>query len=438
MKKLVALLLCLGLLGTSMAALAADGEKTVINLYAFTREVPEMAEKFLAMNPDIAEAYEFNPTVISTDAGTSAYEAALDLALLEGTVDLYVAEAAFILKYAQGDAAPFAAPYKDLGIDVDAKLAEADIAGYTVEIGTNPNGDLVALGYQATGGAFIYRRSIAIDTWGTDDPEEIAAKVGPGWEQFLVAAEELKAKGYGIVSGDGDMWNVIEKGSETGWIVDGKLNIDPAREAYLDYSKSLTDNGYSNITQAWNDAWFADMAGSGEKPIFGFFGPAWLINYVLVNNCGDTFGDWAVCVPPVGFFWGGSWLVAADASPNKEVLGKFIEWVTLDSSDTGLQYFWANGIMVEGEVGTKDCVASGAVMAKSNGEVALLGDQNMFDVFVPANAFASGKAMTQYDGVINNQWQTYARMYAAGEISREDAIANFRQWVADNLDVIVE
>ena len=30
---------------------------------------------------------------------------------------------------------------------------------------------------------------------------------------------------------------------EKGWIVDGKLYIDPAREAFLDLSKSLKDNG---------------------------------------------------------------------------------------------------------------------------------------------------------------------------------------------------
>ena len=52
-----------------------------------------------------------------------------------------------------------------LGIDVDRLLEEAEIAPYTVEIGTNPAGQLVALGYQATGGAFIYRRSLAEQTW---------------------------------------------------------------------------------------------------------------------------------------------------------------------------------------------------------------------------------------------------------------------------------
>ena len=53
---------------------------------------------------------------------------------------------------------------------MDAQLAAAEIAQYTVDIGTNPSGDLVGLGYQATGAGMIYRRDIAIDVWGTDDP----------------------------------------------------------------------------------------------------------------------------------------------------------------------------------------------------------------------------------------------------------------------------
>ena len=43
---------------------------------------------------------------------------------------------------------------------------------------------------------------------------------------------------------------------------------------------------------------------------------------------------------------------------------------------------------------TKDTVASGVVMAKSNGETAFLGGQNMFDEFIPANAYASGCRLT--------------------------------------------
>jgi len=418
-------------------------QKTVLNVWAFTDEVPKMIKRYLELNPDFAAKYEVKETIVATTDG--AYQPALDQALMSGAdaPDIYCAENAFVLKYTQGDASGFAAPYKDLGIDVAAAVPAADIAQYTVDIGTNPNGDLVGLGYQATGGAFIYRRSIAKEVFGTDDPAEIGAKVGPGWEKFYEAAAALKEKGYGIVSGDGDIWHAVENSSDTGWVVDGKLTIDPKREAFLDLSMELKANDYYNDTQDWTDAWFADMKGEGAKGIFGFFGPAWLINYVMAGNSGGTkagegtYGDWAVCEPPIGFFWGGTWVLASKDSKNKEAVGEIINWITLDSSETGLQYHWANGTLF-GEGGTKDTVASGVVMAKSNGSLEFLGGQNMFDVFVPANQFANGKLGTQYDETINRFFRDAVRLYTSGQISREEAVTQFKQNVADNLDIVVE
>lgn len=420
------------------------GDKEVINVFSFTDEVPGMVQKYIDTHPDFGEKYTYNATIIATTDG--AYQPALDQALAAGGADapdMYAAEAAFVLKYTQGDAAQYAAPYADLGIDVDAKIKEADIAQYTVDIGSR-DGQVVGLGYQATGGAFIYRRSIAKDAFGTDDPAEISKIIGGGsgnWDKFWEAAETLKGKGYGIVSGDGDIWHAVENSSDQGWIVDGKLTIDPKREAFLDISKKLKDNDYYNDTTDWQDAWFADMKGEGAKGIFGFFGPAWLINYTLAPNCGGekpgegTYGDWAICEPPVGFFWGGTWVLANNDSPRKEAVGKIIEWITLDTSEEGLQYMWANGTYTEG--GTKDCVASGTVMAKSNGELDFLGGQNMFDVFVPSNQYANGKNLTQYDETINTKWRDQVRQYAAGEKDKDTAIADFKQDVGDNLDVEV-
>ena len=427
------------------AVKTADG-KTVLNVWAFTDEVPGMIDKYMELHPDFAKKYEVKTTIIATTEGQ--YQPALDQALSAGgddAPDLYCAESAFVLKYTQGDAAKYAAPYESLGIDVDAKIKEADIAQYSVDMGTNNDNKVVGLGYQATGGAFIYRRSIAKDVFGTDDPDQISAAIGGGsqsWDKFWEAAEQLKAKGYGIVSGDGDLWHAVENSSDQAWIVDGTLTIDPKREQFLDYSKMLKDNGWHNDTQDWQDAWFADMKGEGDKGIFGFFGPAWLINYTLGDNCGGkavgegTYGDWAVCDSPIGFCWGGTWLLASQSSPNKEALGEIIEWITLDCSENGLQYMWANGTY--NDSGTKDCVASGTVMAKSNGELEFLGGQNMFDVFTKANQYANGKNKTQYDETINTYWRDQVRQYTAGNKSREDAIKDFKQQVADNLDVTVK
>ena len=185
------------------------------------------------------------------------------------------------------------------------------------------------------------------------------------------------------------------------------------------------------------------MKGEGAKDVLGFFGPAWLINYTLAPNCGGeavgegTYGDWAICEPPIGFFWGGTWILANKDTDKAEAVAQIIEWITLDSSEDGLQYKWANGTL-NGEGGTKDAVASGTVMANSNGELEFLGGQNMFDVFVPANQYANGKNLTQYDESINMYWRDAVREYTSGNKSREDAIAGFKTMVADNLDVIVE
>ncbi len=459
MKKIIALLLCAMMVAALLVGCgkedagnnggeasnnggSATAEKTVINVMAFTDEVPKMVEKYIAMHPE--KNLEIKTTIVATTDGL--YQPALDAALKAGGADapdIYAAEAAFVLKYAQGDGAGFAAAYEDLGIDM-SKVKSAEIAQYSVEIGTRPSdGKIVALGYQATGGAFIYRRSIAKDVWGTDDPATIKTKIGGGsgsWDQFWVAAEELKAKGYGIISGDGDLWHAVENSSPKGWVVDGKLNIDSKREEFIDLSKKLKDNGYHNDTQDWQDAWFADMKGEGEKGILGFFGPAWLINYTLAPNCGGTavgegtYGDWAICESPIGFFWGGTWILANKDTQKKEAVADIIEWITLDDSETGLQYMWANGTF-NGEGGTKDCVASGTVMAKSNGELAFLGGQNMFDVFVPANAFANGKNLTQYDESINSIWRDEVRNYTAGNKDRATAIADFKTKVAEETGI---
>lgn len=428
--------------GASSGSSSKSG-KTTINVMAFTNEVPGMIEKYMELHPEFGEKYEINPTVIATTDGL--YQPALDQALAAGgkdAPDIYCAESAFVLKYTQGDASGYAAPYKEFIPDVDSKIKEADLAPYAVDIGTNTNGDVVGLGYQATGGAFIYRRSIAQDVFGTDDPQTVQKEIGPGWDKFFSAAEKLKDKGYGIVSGDGDIWHAVENSSDTGWIVGGELNIDPKREEFLDLSKRLKDNKFHNDTQDWTEAWYADMAGTGDKPVFGFFGPAWLINYTMAGNSGGskpgegTYGDWAVCESPVGFFWGGTWLLANKDSDKKEAIGELFDWITLNCTKDGLQYMWANGLM--SDKGTKDAVASGVVMSMSDGSVDFLGGQNMFDVFIPANNYANGKNLTQYDETINKYWRDQVRQYTSDQKSRDEAIKAFKQQVADNLSVTVK
>ena len=55
----------------------------------------------------------------------------------------------------------------------------------------------------------------------------------------------------------------------------------------------------------------------------------------MAGQAGDTVGDWRVCTPPVGFFWGGTWVLANKDTDQAEGVAELIEWITLDSSEDG-------------------------------------------------------------------------------------------------------
>ena len=458
MKKILSIL-CVLLVASTMFGAAKKKAPVELNVWSFTTEVPGMIEKYLATHPNVnATMGKDGATIIATT--NQEYEPALIPALQNGEVDIYAAEAAFVLKYTQGDMSEYAASYvKDLGIKQSA-IDAAQLAQYTIDIGTRPSdGKLVGLGYQATGGCFIYNRSVAKKVFGTDDPAAVQKAIGGGtqsWDKFWEAAQKCADAGCAIISGDGDIWHVFEVAGEKGWVSeDGKLQIDPAREAFIDVSKKIKDNGWTNETQDWTEAWFADMQETGKKPCLGFFGPGWLVNYSMSDNCGGTkagegtYGDWAVCNSPVGFFWGGTWVLASKTAAKdknkKAIIKDIIEWITVDATKDGLQYQWANGLFqwdyqkgANPKSVTKDVVASAKVMSISDGKTAFLGGQNQFDYFIPAGKYASGKTLGQYDSDINAIWRDQVRAYANGQKTREAAIKDFKQGVADKVGIDID
>ena len=85
MKKLLALVLTLVMIFALAAPTAFAEEKTVLNIWSFTDEVPGMIEKYLERNPDFADKYEIKTTIIATTDGL--YQPALDQALAAGGAD---------------------------------------------------------------------------------------------------------------------------------------------------------------------------------------------------------------------------------------------------------------------------------------------------------------------------------------------------------------
>lgn len=418
-------------------------EKGTIYIYSSSDEVPAIIQDYVENNED----FKYNIEVV---VNTGAYEDSIDSSLSEGndaSADIYVIDATDIYKYTKGDMAQFAAPYSAFGIEVQDELSEAGIAQYTIDMGTNSEGDIVALCYESTAGCMVYRRSIAIDVFGSDDPEVIEAKIGAGtgrWDDFWSAAYEVRSKGYKIVSGPEDLWNVAEKSASQSWInADGKLEIDPEREEFIDINKKLLDGNYSNNTAFMKDDWYDGMSGTGEVPVFAYFGPSWLVSYTLNDNCGGTnvgegtYGDWAVCQAPVDFYWGGSYILAsrkAALDPEKaSAIGELLRYITLNTSEDGLQYNLANGTLHDNDC--KIAVASNTVMSVANGEMSILAGQNAFDVYSIVVNNVNGNSVSQHDKEINELWLEQCTLYANGEKARGEAIADFKSNVYEQLGI---
>jgi multiple sugar transport system substrate-binding protein len=201
----------------------------------------------------------------------------------------------------------------------------------------------------------FYRRSLAQEYFGTDDPVEIQALLSD-LDKFTEAAAVIKEKSDGdtyIVASSGDFQNPFFANREQPWIVDDTLVVDPMVEEYIKIAKLFRDEGYEAQAQQWQEGWFAGMndtladAAGNPKKIFSYFLPTWGLPYVLAPNAvsadgsSDTSGDWGVIEGPLPYQWGGTWVGAIDGTPNMELAADFVRFVALDQENLTN---WATGV----------------------------------------------------------------------------------------------
>jgi hypothetical protein len=214
----------------------------------------------------------------------NAYQTKLDEALKgqqDSTekVDMFLMEADYALKYANGDVA---LSIQDLGITDDDM---SQMYQYTKDVATDTKtGELKGVSWQATPGLFLYNTKIAEDVLGTSDPEKVQEAV-KDWDTFTATAQKMADKGYKMVSGFDDTYRCFSNNMSSPWVTDNKITIDPQIKAWADQTKEYTDKGYNNKTSLWDDAWAAGQKIDGG--VFGYFFSTWGIPFTLLPNTVD-------------------------------------------------------------------------------------------------------------------------------------------------------
>ena len=397
-------------------ATAAEGK--VLNIYCWNEEFQSRFNDYYAakLPADITVNW-----VITPNEG-NAYQNKLDEALLnqanaaaDEKVDLFLVEADYALKYVDTDST--------LDVKSAIGLTDADLANqykYTQDIMTDSNGVLKGVSWQACPGGFIYRRSYAQQVLGTDDPTAVGEALSD-WTKFDAVAAQMKEAGYFMLSGYDDAFRVFSDNVTSPWVVDGKINVDPSITKWIEQTKTYTDNGYNNKASLWSAESTQGMMKDGK--VFGYFAPAWFIDFCMPHDDGSAFGDWAFCKGPQGFSWGGTWICAATGTDNVSLIKDIMYTMTCDEAT--MTAIAENAGDFANNEKAMTTVANGSY--KND----FLGGQNHMAFFLDSAKSIDKSNMSAYDQGMTEKLQAAMREYFDGNVDLYTAWENFYTAIAE-------
>lgn len=424
MKKVLVLVLAMSLLLACIPAFAEAEEGKVFNIYAWNEEFKGFFEKYY----EVPEGITVNWVITPSDNG--AYQQKLDEALLnqenaadDDKVDMFLAEADYILKYA---GSPFTQDIQALGV-----TDFSNTYPYTVQAASDAEGVVKGVSFQCCPSALIYRRSIAKDVLGTDDPAEVQELLN-SWEKFNAVAADAAAKGYLMTSSFAETYRVFSNNTTSPWVNENnELQFDDAIVAWMDQTEMFIENGYTLTSGIWDDETTAQMFADGKTMCF--FGPAWYFNFCM-GNAQDPdkgcFGDWAICEGPQAHFWGGTWLLAPAGTDNPTMLA--------DIMDTFINDEDVCSKLIENEAQFTNNQAVNAKYAEdpSFGN-AFLGGQNDVALFVELAKNIKFENNTIYDQLLNEGLQNQMQEHYRGSVDKDTALKNFYNYVNETYPAIV-
>ena len=446
-KKALAVLLTASVIAGTMGGTAtivhADEEGKVINIYSWNDEFRQRLE---AVYPEVKETSK-DGTVTTLKDGTEihwiinpnqdgVYQQKLDEALMnqadasaDDKVDIFLSETDYVYKYTDA-AADVAMPLKDLGIDPDKDLA--DQYDFTKTTASDADGVQRGSTWQCCPGLLVYRRDIAKDVFGTDDPEEVGKKM-KDWATMKQTAEELKQKGYYAFASYADTFRLYGNSISQPWVEDGAttVNVDQQVMNWIKDSKEWLDAGYLNKTVKgqWNDDW--NKAMGSESKVFAFLFPAWGIDFTLKPNWDGEDGAWAVTNPPQEYNWGGSYIHAATGTDNPEHAKDIILALT-GNKDNLLKISKDYSDFTNTKSGMQE-VAKDDTFASD-----FLGGQNPFTYFSPVAENIKIAPLSAYDQGCVELIQNAFSDYFQGQVDYDKAKSNFETAIKERYPEIQE
>ena len=326
--------------------------------------------------------------------------------------------------------------YLDLYALGDTREWVSQIEDYVVNVGTDAGGALRSLAWQCPVGGVYYRRSLAKEYFGTDDPAEIA-KLFASTDAILNTAAALKEKSGGKVKLFGDATQDIQYLLLTnagGFLKDDVLNTGDGIREIFELTKTFYDNDY--CLKIRNDA-TALNAAILEGSVFAYCLPTWGLNYSIMPNFPDQAGDWAVTEGPYPFVGGGSWFGISSKTQHPEECYLFIKYV-LTNPEFQVSYASNFGDFTSTKTTHATVAAYNEEEAAVFAPFQFLGGQNAYAYWKSQlDKGVNSDAFSPYDEYFTNYLVAAVASYATGVQSLDEAIDTFKSDCQDYAPEII-
>lgn len=293
--------------------------------------------------------------------------------------------------------------------------------GYSATLSTGPNGELFGVDQMICPAGFAYRRDLAQEYLGTDDPDEIGEMISD-YDKFYDVAKTIQEKSNGEVYAfpgiDTFVTQVLVPQFAAPYIDGDNIDITSRYTPVFDIATRFNQAGLIGNMLGDTPALYNGFA-DGDFVFFPV--TTWSMKWEIAQNDPEGSGRWgATTAPQNGFTYGGTTVGVYKNSEHKEEAWDYLKYAYIDGP--GVQESYDQFGFMTGDVSMYD--DDSFYFTEEGKYDEFFGGQNMADFFVhDVSVDTVGQIQTKAESsVISALGNVTAEMSANPQMTTQECI----------------
>jgi multiple sugar transport system substrate-binding protein len=303
-------------------------------------------------------------------------------------------------------------------------FSREELLDYLPPLLSNTKGELVGVDQSITPAGLAYRRDLAKQYLGTDDPDELSAML-TSWDVFIDKGREVLEKSGGavtMIASFDDAYRVLKGQTERPYIDGTTINLTERMQGPFEILFRMRDTGIIGKYEGYTPGWNASFA-KGDN-IFYPLAP-WSAKWNIQANDPDGIGRWGLIpAPEGGFTYGGTSIGVYKNSKNKEAAWAYIYFCYISSEGMEVNYHKLGNLPGVKSFYEKhrDWLEAGTELDKYFGQNLSL---TFYEKIVPEVA---GNTQTKYDSIVQTVFNSLFPLWMKDTgIDMNQALEKFKE-----------